>query len=227
MKGKVKLLLADKHEIFREGLTELLQREPGIEVVCACCQGWEPAAYKHKPDVILMDIELSECSGIESIQRIQEKLPETKVVALTHSGEDDDLFSALKAGARAYVSKDTRLEDLIKVILLVAGGNVFISSPMAAKLLYKFSPSGELKGSVKPGFGFILSKREQTVLSLVAQGLTNGEIADILYISLHTVKVHMRNIMIKLQAHTRQQAVVLAKEKEMLSDVNESTIRPI
>ena len=174
-----------------------------------------------------MDIELSECSGFESIQRIQEKLPETKVIALTHSGEDTDLFSALRAGARAYVSKDTSLEDLIKVINLVAEGNVVISAPMTARFLDKLNPLKELKGVVKPGDEFILSKREKTVLSLVAQGLTNGEIANTLYISPHTVKVHLRNIMAKLQVKNRQQAVVLAKEKDMLSDVNGSTIKPI
>jgi len=225
--GKVRLLLADKHEIFREGLARLLREEPGIEVVCACCHGWEAAAYKHKPDVILMDTELSECSGIESIQRIQEKIPETKVMALTYSGKDADLFYALRSGARAYVSKDTSLEDLVKTILLVAEGNVVISAPMAARFLDRFNPLKELKEAVKPGEDLILSKREQTVLSLVAQGLTNGEIADSLYISLHTVKVHLRNIMAKLQAKTRQRAVVLAREKDMLSGVNEATTKPL
>ena len=220
MKSKVRLLLADKHEIFREGLARLLQGEPGIEVVCACCQGWEATAYKHQPDVVLMDTELSECSGIESIQRIQEKLPKTKVIALTHYGEDSNLFSALKAGARAYVTKDTSLEDLVKTINLVADGNVFISASMAAKFYDKFNTSGDPNGTVKARGDFALSKREQAVLNLVSQGSTNEEIANTLDISLHTVKVHMHNIMSKLQAHTRQQAVALAKEKDMLSDVN-------
>jgi len=219
---KVKLLLADKNEIFREGLTKLLEHEPSIEVVGTCCTELEAAAYEHQPDVILIDTELSECSGIETMQRIHERLPQTKIMALTHSEISADLFSALEAGARAYISKDTSLENLIKTINLVAEGEVIISPPMAAGLLAKFISLKERKEIAKLGDDIILSKREQAVLSLVAQGFTNREISASLYISEHTVKVHLRNIMEKLHAHTRQKAVVLAKEKDLLSGVTET-----
>ena len=220
--AKVTLLLTDKNEIFREGLAKLLENEPSIEVMYTCCTGWEAAARKYKPDVILIDTELSKCSGIEAMQCIHKRLPRTKIVALTHSEVNDDLFSTLEAGARAYISKDISLENLIKAITLVAEGEVIISPPMAAGLLAKSNSLKEHKEIVKPRDDISLSKREQTVLSLVAQGLTNKEISASLYISEHTVKVHLRNIMEKLHAHTRQRAVVMAEGKSLLSGVTET-----
>jgi len=212
---KVKLLLAEKSEIFRDGLVKLLEHEPSIEVVCTCRTGLEAVecANEHQPDVLLIDPELCECNGIETIQRIHERLPNTNIIVLTHSELDTDLISAIKAGARAYISKDgISIENLIKTITLVAAGEVIVSSPMASRLLAEISLLGEDKGAAKAG-GVSLSKREQAVLSLVAQGLTNREIATSLFISEHTVKVHLRNIMGKFHAHTRQQAVALAGEK--------------
>ena len=213
--AKLKLLLADKHEIFCVGLAKLMEREPSIEVVCVCRTGLEAAesACEHQPDVILIDTELSEGSGLEAIQRIHERLPNTNIIVLTHSEADADLISAIKAGARAYISKDISVEDLIKTITLVADGEFIVSPPMAARLLMEFSLLGGRKGATKLGYDTLLSKQEQVVLALVAQGLTNREIATSLFISEHTVKVHLRNIMGKMHAHTRQQAVALARGK--------------
>ena len=212
---KVKLLLAEKSEIFRDGLVKLLEHEPDIEIVCTCRTGLEAieSANEHQPDVVIIDTELCECSGIEAMQRIHERLPNTNIIVLTHSKAHADLISAVKAGARAYISKDVSLDDLIKAIVLVAGHGVVLSPPMASRLLAEINLLGEDKGVAKAGGVSLLSKREQAVLSLVAQGLTNGEIATSLFISEHTVKVHVRNIMGKFHAHTRQQAVALAREK--------------
>ena len=212
---KIKLLLAGKREIFCEGLVKLLECEPDMEVVCVCRTGLGVVerANEHQPDAILIDTELPECSGIETIQRIHERLPNTNIIVLTHSEVDTDLISAIKAGARAYISKDTiSIENLIKTITLVAAGEVIVSPPMASRLLAEINLLGEDKGAAKAG-GASLSKREQAVLSLVAQGFTNREIATSLFISEHTVKVHLRNIMGKFHAHTRQQAVALGREK--------------
>lgn len=213
---KVKLLLAEKSEIFRDGLVKLLEHEPSIEVVCTCRTGVEAveSANEHQPNVILIDPELCECSGIEAMQRIHERLPNTNIIVLTCSKAHADFISAIEAGARAYISKDTiSIENLIKTITLVAAGKVIVSSPMAARLLAEFNLLAERKDVAKVGDVSLLSKREQAVLSLVAQGLTNREIATSLFISEHTVKVHLRNIMGKFHAHTRQQAVALAREK--------------
>ena len=215
----VKLLLADKSEIFREGLVKLLEHEPSIEVVCTCCTGLEAveSANEHQPNVILVDPELSECSGIEAMQRIHERLPKTNIIVLTCSEADADFFSAVKAGARAYISRDISLENLIKTVTLVAEGEVIVSPPMAARMLAEFNfLLAEHKDAAKLGDGTLLSKREQAVLSLVEQGLTNREIATSLFISEHTVKVHARNVMEKLHAHTRQHAVALARGKDLL-----------
>ena len=207
--------MADKGEIFREGLSKLLEHESRIEVVSVCCTGLEAveSAHEHQPDVILIDTELSECSGIEAMQRIHERLPKMNIIVLTCSEVNADFFSAVKAGARAYISKDISVENLIKTITLVAEGEVIVSPPMAERLLAEFNLLREHKDVAKLQDIPLLSKREHTVLSFVAQGFTNKEIATTLFISEHTVKVHLRNIMGKFHAHTRQQAVALAREK--------------
>ena len=212
---KIKLLLVGKNEFFCEGLVKLLEHEFDIEVVRTCCTGLEAVkrANKYQPDVILIETELAECSGIEAIQHIHERLPNTNIIVLTHSEVYTDFISAIKAGARAYISKDTiNIENLIKTITLVAAGEVIVSPPMVARLLAEINLLEEHKGAAKAG-DVSLSKREQAVLSLVAQGLTNREIATSLFISEQTVKVHLRNIMGKFHAHTRQQAVALGREK--------------
>ena len=212
--AKIRLVLADKEEIFREGLAKLLESEPDIEVVCTCRMGLETveSAHKHQPDVILIDTELPECSAVEIVQRIHEELPKINIIVLSHSEIGDDLISSARAGAKAYLSKDTSIGSLIKAITLVAEHDVIVSPPMAARLLAEIGLLEEHKGAAKVR-GSSLSKREQAVLSLVAQGLTNREIGTSLFISEHTVKVHLRNIMGKFHAHTRQHAVVLAREE--------------
>jgi len=176
---KVKLLIADKSEIFREGLVKLLEHESSIEVVSTCGTGLEAVenAHEHQPDVILIDTELDECDGIEVMQCIHERLPKTNIMVLTCSEVSTDFFSAVKAGAKAYISKNTSIENLIKVITLVANGKVIVSPPMAAKLLAEFNALEERKDAVEVGDIARLSKREQAVLSLVAKGFTNKEIA--------------------------------------------------
>ena len=213
---KIRLLLADKSEIFREGLTKLLEHEPNIEVVYACGRGLEAveSANKYQPDIILIDTGLSECSGIEAIQRIHERLPKTSIIVLTHSEANGEFLTTVRAGARAYISKDIGVENLIKIITLVAEGEVIVYSLIAARLLLEFNSLGERKDAAKSGDITPLSERERSVLALVAQGLTNREVATTLFISEHTVKVHLRNIMEKLHAHTRQQAVAKATGKK-------------
>ena len=112
--AKVKLVLADKGDISREGLAKLFEHEPDIEVVCMCCTGLEAVegVYKHHPDVILMDIELTECSGIEVVHRIHQGLSKTNIIILTHSETDINLISAIRAGAKGYLSKDISVENL-------------------------------------------------------------------------------------------------------------------
>jgi len=228
--AKIRLVLADKRAIFREGLVKLLLgSELDVEVVSTCRTGLEAveSAYKYQPDVILIDTELSECSGVEAVQRIHEGLPKTSIIVLTHSEADDNLISAARTGARAYLSKDVSVENLIKAIILVAEGKVILSPPMAARLLAEFNVLEERKDAVELRGITLLSKREQAVLSLVAQGSTNKEIATTLVVSENTVKVHLRNIMEKLHAHTRQRAVALIREKDLLPRVTETDTKQV
>ena len=221
MGAKIKLVLADKEDIFREGLAKLLESEPDIEVACTCRTGLEAveSAYKHQPDVILIDTGLPECSSVEVMQRIREGLSKTNIIVLTHSETDDDLISAARAGAKAYLSKDVSIDNLIRAIILVAAGGVVVSPPMAARLLQEFNFLDEGKDATK--LITLLSKREQAVLSLVEQGFTNREIATTLLICENTVKVHLRNTMEKLHAHTRQEAVSLVGGKDLLPRVTQ------
>ena len=222
---KIRLLLADKSPIFLEGLVKVMQGETKMEVVCTCCTGLEAieSADEHQPDVILINTELPECSGIEAMQRIHERLPKAGIIVLTNSEVDDDFISAVRAGARAYICKDISAENLVKVITLVADGEIIVSPPMAARILEELMLLGNYKDATKLEDCELLSKREQAVLSLVAQGFSNKTIATTLFISEHTVKVHLRNIMGRLHAHNRQQAVALARANDWLSRVTKTT----
>ena len=201
---KIKLLVASVSEIYCRGLAKLMEDEPSIKVVCTCCTGLEAVkgACKHRPDVIIIDTALSECNGIEAIQRIYEKLPETSIIAFNNSDEDADLIYAVKAGAIAYISMNIRVKNLVKTIALVVNGEVVVSPPMATGVLRELSLLEKQKGRLVSGQSAILSKRERAVLHLVRQGFTNREIAERLFISEYTVKVHVRNIMGKFNAHS-------------------------
>ncbi len=225
--AKIRLALVDKEEIFREGLAKLLESNPDIEIVCKCPMGLEAIEEirKCQADVTLMDTGSPEHSGIEIAQRIQKEVPGTNIIMLTHSEADDDLISAAKAGAKAYLSKDISIGNLIKAIILVTEGGVVVSPPMVKRLLAEFRSLEEGKDAAK--LLTLLSKREQAVLSLVTQGLTNREIATELFISENTVKVHLRNLMEKLHAHTRQQAVSLVGGKDLLSGVTQTDTKQV
>lgn len=218
---KVMLVLENKSEIFCGGLAKLLESEPDIKVACTCRTGLEAieSAHKHQPDVILIDTGLPECSGVKVVQRIHEGLPKTNIIVLTHSEAEANLISVARAGAKAYLSKNISIKSLIKAIILVAEGGVVVFPLMAARLLAEFNFLEEGKDAAK--LAILLSKREQVVLSLVAQGFTNREIATTLVISENTVKVHLRNIMGKLHAHTRQRAVSLVGGKDLLPRVTQ------
>jgi len=217
---KIRLILADKVEIFRKGLVKLIEGVPNIEVVAECPLGIEAIEellHKHRPDIIMMDTGYPENTGIEIAKYIQKELPEINIIMLTHSEIENDLISATMAGVKGYLSKDISIVSLIKAITLVAEGGIVISSPMAKRLLEEFKSLEEGKDTSQ--LVIHLSNQEHKVLSLTERGLTNREIATTLFISENTVKVHLRNIMEKLHAHTRQQAVNLARGKYLPLEV--------
>ena len=217
---KIRLMLADRVEIFRKGLVKLIEDVPNIEVVADSPLGMEAIKellHKHRPDIIMMDTGYPENTGIEIAKYIQKELPRINIIMLTHSEIENDLISAAMTGIKGYLSKEISIVNLIKAITLVADGGVVISPPMAKKLLEEFKSLEEGKDASQ--LSVHLTNQEHSVLSLTEQGLTNREIATTLFISVNTVKVHVRNIMKKLHAHTRQQAVNLVRGKYLLPKV--------
>lgn len=187
----------------------MLERLPGFEVVGEVGNGLElpTRAQEYRPDVIVMDMRMRGGNGIEGVAAIREHVPEIKVLVLTVSDRDVDLFAALKAGARGYLLKDVQLRELVEAIRLVAKGEIVIAPAMAARLIEEFQEIHRYEQDRHMGG---LSPREREILRLVAQGASNKEIAGDLYISQTTVKAHLRSILEKLDVKNRAEAVAKA-----------------
>jgi len=212
----VKVLVVDDHTLFRRGIASVLANQENLEVAGEALDGLEAIekAKKIAPDVILMDLNMPRCSGLEAIQALQTEMPQVNILVLTVSENEADLFAAMKFGARGYVLKNTEPDELIHAILHIAQGGVIVSPLMATKLLTEFKDltAGVEKEST-PGTEADLSPREGEVLQLVAQGASNKKIADSLFISENTVKTHLRNIMEKLHLANRSQAAAYAVKR--------------
>jgi len=215
----VKVLVVDDHSLFRRGIAAVLAHQEGLEIVGEAADGLEAIekARETAPNVILMDLNMPRCSGLEAIQALQAEMPQINILVLTVSEMETDLFAAVKFGATGYLLKKAEPEELISAILHIARGEVIVSPLMATKLLTEFkdlTTEGE-KESVKQTDAD-LSPREGDVLQLVAQGATNKEIADSLFISENTVKTHLRNIMEKLHLANRSQAAAYAIKRGLV-----------
>ena len=216
----VKVLVVDDHSLFRHGITSTLTAQEGIEVVGEAADGLTAIekAKELTPDVIIMDLMMPRCSGLEATQALQSEIPQASILILTISDRETDLFSAIKFGARGYMLKDTEPDDLIRAVFHVAQGGVIVSPIMAEKLLTEFTDTKTAaKDQDAPEIDTDLSPREKEVLQLIAQGATNKQIADSLLISENTVKTHLRNIMEKLHMANRSQAVAYAINKGLIS----------
>ena len=215
----IKVLVVDDHALFRRGITAVLANQEGLEVVGEALDGLEAIkkAEEIAPDVILMDLNMPHCSGLEATQAIETKMPQVNILVLTVSENEADLFAAIKYGARGYILKNTEPEDLIHAIFHIAQGGVIVSPLMAAKLLTEFKDSGTgEREEAAQETETILSPREGEVLQMVAQGATNRQIADSLFISENTVKTHLRNIMDKLHLANRSQAAAYAIQRGLV-----------
>ncbi|GAI34228.1 unnamed protein product, partial [marine sediment metagenome] len=166
--------------------------------------------------VVLMDIVSPEGNRTDIVERIHQKLPKIHIIIFTYSETDEDVIATATAGATGYISKNIRLENLIKTIILVNEGKVIVSPPMSGRLLAILSLLWEWEATGTLEANTLLSKRQKEVMSLVSQGFTNRQIATTLFISEHTVKVHLQHVMQKLNARTRQQAVVLARRNGLI-----------
>jgi len=212
----IRVLVVDDQELFRRGLTMLLAAEPGVEVVGEAGDGLEGTslAATAAPDVVLLDIRMPKRSGIEACLAIKEAVPSAKIIILTVSDEEADLYEAVKSGASGYLLKDSSIEEVAQAIRVVADGQSLISPSMAIKLLDEFKQMARTDRQAVPTPR--LTERELEVLRLVAQGLNNREIAKQLFISENTVKNHVRNLLEKLQLHSRMEAVMYAVREKLL-----------
>ena len=219
MSDPLHILLVDDHVLFRKGVDAVLATRPEIEVVGEADDGLQAIdlARQTMPDVILMDINMPNCDGLEATRRIKGEMPHVKVVMLTVSDEDKNLFEAIKAGAQGYLIKDLKPDLLFEMLDVLARGETPLSSAMATKILQEFQApdqsTGDVQQVVEP-----LTAREIEVLELIVEGQSNKEIAEALVISESTVKNHLRNILEKLHLRNRIQAAVYAVRQGLVAD---------
>jgi DNA-binding NarL/FixJ family response regulator len=217
------VLIVDDHRLFRQGLIGLLGTRPDlVQVVGEAATGREAITMTRslRPDLALMDIAMPEGTGLDALQTIREQMPETAVVMLTASDENEHLRRAMRLGAAGYLLKDLDAQELFKLIAGVANGEAAITRAMAARMLKDLVQDQEEPAPESTLLGD-LTEREIDVLRLVAQGVSNPEIAEELYITVNTVKTHLRNILDKLHVENRTQAATYAVQKGLITPFDE------
>lgn len=215
--NSVRLLLVDDHEVVRTGLRMLLENQPNIKIVGEASTGLQALELVDsvQPDVVIMDITLPDISGIEATRRLRLAHPDLPVVALTIHEDEQYFFEMLQAGASAYVPKRAAPEDLLNAIEAVNNGEVYIYPSLAKLLVADFLSRANEENNKATVDG--LTPREQEVLSVLAEGLSNDEIAEKFAISRHTVARHRENLMRKLNLHSRSELVKYAIRKGLIN----------
>ena len=211
MADRIAVFIADDHQLVRRGLRAMLGIEPDLEVAGEAATGREAVRLvtKLRPDVVLMDLQLPDISGIEATRRILDADPSTRILVLTLFDDDDSVFLALRAGARGYVLKDAEESEIAGAIRAVAGGAAIFSPAIANRVLTMFQ--GRNDGASQPAFPD-LTPRERDVLVLIAEGMANPRIARELNLNVKTISNHVSNIFGKLQVADRAEAIVRARE---------------
>jgi two-component system NarL family response regulator len=215
----IRVLVVDDHAVFRRGLISVLETAADITVVGEAADGLEAIERTEllRPDVVLLDLRMPVLDGIAACTRIKSDEPGTRVVMLSVSEDEADLYASIRAGASGYLLKEISVEEVAQAVRAVAGGQSLISPRMAGKLMDEFATlARRAEESPRVTNTPRLTDRELEVLGLVAEGLNNGEIAKRLFISQNTVKNHVRNILEKLQLHSRMEAVVYAVREKIL-----------
>jgi DNA-binding NarL/FixJ family response regulator len=207
----IRVLIADDHTLFRDGLRVLLASIPDIEVVGEASSGREALrlAVELQPDVILMDIQMPDINGIEATRQILRTSPHVGIIVLTMFQDDDSVFAVMRAGARGYVLKGADQTVLLRAVRAIANGESLFSPEIAARLMQFFA---NLEPASRPELFPELTEREREILAFIADGQTNAEIAEKLVISMKTVRNHVSNIFSKLQVADRAQAAIRARE---------------
>ncbi len=210
----VRILVADDHPLFRDGMRALLGSLSSCEVIGEAASGAEAVSLAQtlQPDIVLMDLQMPGINGIEATRRIVQTSPHIGVIVVTMFEDDDSIFAALRAGARGYVLKGADQAEIVRVLEAVARGEALFGPSIAARVMNYFAaPRLQAQAEVFPE----LTEREREVLQLIARGHSNGTIAEQLVISLKTVRNHVSNIFSKLQVADRAEAIVRAREAGM------------
>jgi len=207
----IRILIADDHQLFRDGLKALILSAPETEVVAEAATGDETVtlAAEHRPDVILMDIQMPGLNGIEATRKIVEANPEVGILMVTMFDDDHNVFAAMRAGARGYVLKGARHDEMLRAIRAVAVGEAIFSTAVAARMSHFFAT---MRPHPAQDAFPELSEREREVLNLLAQDYSNADIAAELVISPKTVRNHVSNILSKLQVADRLEAAARARD---------------
>jgi two-component system NarL family response regulator len=208
-------MVVDDHALFRDGMVSVIRSQADMEVVGEASDGLEAfiMAQQLKPNVILMDINMSGTDGLEATRMISQALPDTHIVMLTVRDDHENIFKAIRNGAQGYLLKTIRARELVEMIRAAARGEAALNPAMAALIMSEFrrtsgpmaEPPDKAESTTEKNFD-PLTTREQEVLNLVAQGLSDKEISGILNLSLYTVKSHVRNILAKLHVNNRREA---------------------
>jgi len=216
MMEEIRILIVDDHAIVREGQRALIDTEPGMTLVGEATNGLEAIelARTLSPDVIFMDLFMPEMGGVEAIEAIKAENPEARILVLTSFAEDEKVFAAVKAGASGYLLKDATPDEFLTAVRQVNRGEPAMNPVIANKLMRELQRASNLPLTEEP-----LTERELDILKLVAQGLSNQEIAEELVISERTVRTHVSNILSKLHLANRTQAALYAL-KEGLADLD-------
>ena len=213
MSEPIRVLIADDHPLFRDGIVHSLAGEPDLTVVGQASSGQEAfdLANDLLPDILLMDIAMPDQDGIAAARQISTVCPVVSIIMLTVSENEDDLMDALKAGARGYILKGVSARELVGAIQSVAAGEVYISPSLASGILF------EMTHVEQPDPLNKLTERERKILRLVGEGLTNREIGDRLHLAEKTIKHYMTNVLQKLHVRSRVEAALLAQKRHLKS----------
>jgi len=213
----IRILLADDHTVVRKGLRLLLETQPGFSVIADAADGREAVAMAEKvaPDVVVMDVAMPTLNGIEAARQITARQPQTAVVFLSMHSDEAYVLKALKAGARAYLLKDSAEYDLINAVKAVSEGKAFFS-PAISKMLVEDYMRQMRERAVEDSYE-LLTTREREVLQLLAEGRNNKEVANVLNLSLYTVETHRSNIFQKLNLHSGAELILYAVRKGVIS----------
>ncbi|MCA9953422.1 MAG: response regulator transcription factor [Ardenticatenaceae bacterium] len=209
MSEPIRIVIADDHPLFREGVAQSLSSEPGFTVVGQAGSGEEACSLVSNllPDVLLLDVTMPGDGGIVTAGKVAAAWPVVRIMMLTVSEDQDTLMAALKAGARGYVLKGVTARDLTNAVRVVAGGDIYISPALAGGILFELTASKQSDDPITT-----LTDREREILGLVAGGLTNREIGDRLHLAEKTIKHYMTNVLQKLQVRSRVEAALLAQK---------------